>query len=239
MNELTTTSGTSAVSIIQHAMATGADPAYLRELLNVRREWEADEARKAYSQAMAACHREMPNTIRTDSRNSHTGSNYAKHDTVTRAIKPIYIKHGFSVSFGEEPCDREGFILIVATVRHEGGHAEIYRRFAPIDNLGPKGNAVKSLLHGCQSSMSYMQRKLLESIFGIAESDDDDDGNAASSSYVTKEQADELLAILDTLADRDGALTKLLDYAQCDSVDAVPVDKFRKCREALLTKPKK
>lgn len=238
MNELSTPAN-SAVSIIQQAIASGADPAYLRELLAVRREWEADEARKAYSAAMAACQREMPSTVKTDGRNSHTGSNYAKHDTVTRAIKPIYIKHGLSVSFGEEPCDREGFILIVATVRHEAGHAEIYRRFAPIDNLGPKGNAVKSMLHGCQSSMSYMQRKLLESIFGIAESDDDDDGLAAGTQYVTKEQADELVAILATLADRDGALAAMLEYAECDSVNDIPADKFAKCKKGLLTKPKK
>lgn len=238
MNEISTPAN-SAVSIIQQAIQTGADPAYLKELLAVRREWEADEARKAYAQAMAACHREMPNTIRTDSRNSHTGSNYAKHDTVTRAIKPIYIKHGFSVSFGEEPCDREGFILVVATVRHQDGHAEIYRRFAPIDNLGPKGNAVKSILHGCQSSMSYMQRKLLESIFGIAESDDDDDGLAAGTQYVTKEQADELLALLDTLKDRESALAAMLEFGECDSVSDLPAAKFIPCKKALLTKPKK
>ena len=238
MNELSTPAN-SAVSIIQQAIATGSDPAYLRELLQVRREWEADEARKLYAQAMADCHRDMPNTIKTDGRNSHTGSNYAKHDTVTRAIKPIYIKHGFSVSFGEEPCDREGFILVLARVRHEGGHEETFRRFAPIDNLGPKGNAVKSILHGCQSSMSYMQRKLLESIFGIAESDDDDDGLAAGTAYVTKEQADELVAILDTLKDREKALSDLLEYGQCDSVSDLPAAKFNLGRKALLTKPKK
>lgn len=199
--------------------------------------YEREQDRRAsreFADAMTECQEEMPNTIKTDGRNSHTGSNYAKYDTVTRAIKPVYTKHGFTISFGEEPCDREGFLIVVATVRHRAGHTEIYRRFAPIDNLGPKGNAVKSILHGCQSSMSYMQRKLLESIFGIAESDDDDDGLAAGTSYVTKEQADELAALVRNTP--QGTLEALLEWAACDSLTDIPASKYNGAKKALTAK---
>lgn len=186
--------------------------------------YEREQDRRAsreFAEAMTACQEEMPNVIKTNARNTHTGSNYAKQDAVVKALKPVYMKHGFTVSFGEEPCDREGFLIIVATVRHRAGHTEVYRRFAPIDNLGPKGNAVKSILHGCQSSMSYMQRKLLESIFGIAESDDDDDGNGPGK--ITTEQADELVAMLQECVNWESVRDKVLEWMAVESLLDLPI----------------
>ena len=48
-----------------------------------------------------------------------------------------------------------------------------------------------------------------------------------------------MIAILDTLKDREKALSDLLEYGQCDSVSDLPAAKFIPCRKALLTKPKK
>ena len=50
----------SAITVIQQALASGATPETLRELLNVRREWEADEARKAFHLAVAAFQSRAP-----------------------------------------------------------------------------------------------------------------------------------------------------------------------------------
>jgi hypothetical protein len=233
MNDLTIPAN-SAVSIIQSAIASGIDPASLRELLNVRREWEADEARKSFNRSMTDCQRELPVVVKCQARNSHTNSDYVRYDDLMKVAKPIIRKHGITISFGEKPCDRDGFILVHAVVRHEDGHAEEFYRYAPIDNVGAKGNATKTLLHGCQSSMSYMQRKMIESIFGIAESDEDDDGNAAGTAYVTKEQADELAALVRNTP--TGTLEALLEWAACDSLTDIAAAKFSEAKRALIKK---
>lgn len=236
MNELTIPAQNSAVSIIQHALASGADPATLRELLAVRREWEADEARKSFNRAMTECQKQLPVVVKFNARNSHTNSDYVKYDELMKVCKPVMSRNGITISAGEKPCDRDGFILVVATVRHEDGHSEEYCRYAPIDNLGPKGNATKSLLHGCQSSMSYMLRKLVESIFGIAESGDDDDGHIAGTNYVTREQVEEMQKLLAKCP--DGTLASLLSFAGCESVETVPQAKFSQALKALSAKAK-
>jgi len=233
MNELAQPAN-SAVSIIQSALANNVDPATLRELLSVRREWEADEARKSYNRAMTACQQALPVVVKFNATNSHTNSDYVRYDELMRVCKPIIRNHGITISFGEKPCDREGFILVVAIVRHEDGHAEEFHRFAPIDNVGAKGNATKTLLHGCQSAMSYMQRKLIESIFGIAESGEDDDANAAGTAYVTKEQADELASLVRNTP--QGTLEALLEWAACDSLTDIPASKFNGAKKALTAK---
>jgi hypothetical protein len=200
--------------------------------------YEREQDRRAsreFAESMTACQEQMPHVIKTNARNSHTGSNYAKQDAVVKALKPVYMQHGFTVSFGEEPCDREGFLVIVATVRHRAGHTETYRRFAPIDNLGPKGNAVKSILHGCQSSMSYMQRKLLESIFGIAESDDDDDGNGTVAK-ITREQADEIVAMLQQLPDWEKVRAGVIEWRAVDSLLDLPLADLELVRHEIRRK---
>jgi hypothetical protein len=88
------------------------------------------------------------------------------------------------------------------------------------------------------SASSYAKRYATCAALGIV-TGEDDDGLAAGTSYVTKEQADELVAILDKLADREGALSALLSFGECDSVSDLPAAKFIPCRKALLTKPKK
>ncbi len=166
-----------SLALIERALTDPkCDPEKLSQLLAVKKEWEADEALKLFNTALHSAQVDMPIVVR-DAENTHTNSKYARLETVAKAIKHIYMNHGFSVTFSEEPCDRPDFILIIANLHHIGNHVQQYRRYAPIDDKGPKGSAVKTKLHGCQSSMSYMQRQLLCSIFGVTVADDDNDGN--------------------------------------------------------------
>ena len=195
-------------------------PEKLREMLVFMQDLEAHGAKKEFNTAMHAAQMEMPVVIK-DAKNTHIGNSYARLDTVSKAIKPIYNKHGFSVSFGEEVCERPDWILIIATVRHIGNHVEIYKRFAPIDDKGAKGGDVKTKLHGCQSSMSYMQRNLLCSIFGVTVSDTDDDGNGGedATQYITEDQVDEIEKYLGNMDEskRKG----VLKLCQCDSISEI------------------
>ena len=65
------------------------------------------------------------------------------------------------------------------TLRHVSGHQEEYFMDAPSDHLGPKGNPVKTRLHGMASSGTYCERHLACKVFGI-QVIGDDDGNAGA-----------------------------------------------------------
>jgi len=200
-------------------------PEKLREMLVFMKDLEAHGARKEFNSAMHKAQSAMPIVVK-DALNKGTDSRYAKIDTVAKAIKPIYNQHGFSVSFSEEPCERQDWLLIVMIVRHIGNHVETYKRFAPIDDKGPKGGDVKTKLHGCQSTMTYIQRHLLLATFGVTVSDTDDDGNGGQGEdLITEAQADEIEKYLGNLDDeiRQG----VLDLCQIDTIDQIPTDMYK------------
>ena len=227
-----------SLSLIKQAMSDpSVNPEKLQQLLVIKKEWEADEAQKEFNQAMHLAQSEMPVVVR-DAKNTHTKSRYVRLETVAKAIKPVYIKHGFSISFGEEPCDRPDYILIIATVGHIGNHIKTFRRFGPIDDKGPQGADVKTKLHGCQSTMSYMQRNLLCSIFGVTVADDDNDGNTdAPPNVITVEQAEEIETYIENL--EAGTREKILAYAKCESVQHITTAKYPIVIKTLKDKLKK
>jgi hypothetical protein len=229
MQELSTPAN-SAVSIIQQAIASGADPAYLRELLQVREQWEAGEARKLYSQAIAEFQSRCPIIEKADKAHN---KQYAAMDRIWRTIRPLLDETGLSVVWTANTVTEYG-LRIEGEIRHKAGHAVPISYDLPMPDKVTGQNAAQQM----GSATTYAKRYALCSALGIV-TGEDDDGLAAGTQYVTKEQADELVAILDTLADREGALSAMLEYAECDSVSDIPTDKFAKCRKGLLTKPKK
>jgi hypothetical protein len=68
----------------------------------------ARDAETAFNTAMAHAQEEM-RPISANANNPQTKSRYAKYDALDAAVRPIYSKHGFSLSFyqGEgAPADR-------------------------------------------------------------------------------------------------------------------------------------
>lgn len=220
----------SAVSIIQQAIASGADPAYLRELLQVREQWEAGEARKLYSQAIADFQSRCPIIEKGDKAHN---KQYAAMDRIWRTIRPLLDETGLSIVWTVNALTDYG-LHIEGEIRHKAGHAVPISYDLPMpDKVTGQNNAQQM-----GSATSYAKRYALCAALGIV-TGEDDDGLAAGTSYVTKEQADELSCILATLADREGALTAMLEFGECDSVSDLPAAKFIPCRKALLTKLKK
>ena len=229
MNEISTPAN-SAVSIIQQAIQTGVSAEYLRELLQVREQWEAGEARKLYSQAIADFQSRCPIIEKADKAHN---KQYAAMDRIWRTIRPLLDETGLSVVWTANTLTEYG-LRIEGEIRHKAGHAVPIAYDLPMPDKVTGQNAAQQM----GSATTYAKRYALCSALGIV-TGEDDDGLAAGTSYVTKEQADELLALLDTLKDRDGALAAMLEFGECDSVSDLPAAKFIPCRKALLTKPKK
>lgn len=131
-------------------------------------------AQIAFSKAMVACQSDMPMVTATVV-NTQTKSTYVKYEHLMAQIKPIYVKHGFALSFGEELCSKKDNITVSCDVVHLDGHSKSYSATLPIDSCGIKGLVNKTGIHATASAYTYAKRYLATMIFNIAVADHDDD----------------------------------------------------------------
>jgi hypothetical protein len=138
----------------------------------------AAEKERAFNGALADAEAEMT-PIRADANNPQTRSRYASYAALDRECKPIYTKHGLSVSFDTEPAAVADSLFVIGILGHRDGYSRRYRVPMPIDTKGAKGTEYMTRTHATSSAMTYGSRKLLVLMFALAV-DLDDDGNAAA-----------------------------------------------------------
>jgi hypothetical protein len=185
------------LAMIQHVVENGGDVEKLRELLTLKREFDADMARKAFHEAFAACQAEIPAVLRNKD-NKQTQSRYADLAAIEAVAAPVIARHGLAVRFFPVKSDMAEHYGVDCIVSHRQGHSESYHADVPADGAGLKGNANKTATHAFGSTMSYGRRYLLCMIFNIATTDDDD-GNAAAkgSANISEGQYVELQGLID------------------------------------------
>lgn len=212
----------------------------LDHLLRLQERVRDTDARKFYNAAMSAAQAEM-GRISTDALNPQTRSRYATYGQLDKALRPIYSRHGFSVSFNTADSPLEQHVRVLATVAHSEGHEREFQADIPCDGKGPKGNDVMSKTHAAGSAMSYGQRYLLKLIFNVAIGENDDDGNGATAAPgqhepITEKQRDELLA----LADEVGAdKVRFCKFVGVQSFAEITIGNFDKAKAMLNAKRKK
>lgn len=148
----------------------------LERLIGMKERMEANAARVEYDRAMAAAQEEMQ-PIRANMENPQTRSEYADYAALDRAIRPIYARHGFSLSFGTGDGAPDNHVRVVCTVAAHG-HREHPHLDMPADGKGARGNDVMTRTHATGAAITYGKRYLLGMIFNLAVTRDDD-GNGA------------------------------------------------------------
>ncbi len=149
----------------------------LDRLLQMRERENARVAEQAFNAALADAQTEM-HPVAADSDNPQTRSRYASYAALDRAVRPIYTRHGFALSFNTADAPGPEQARIVCDVCHAGGHTRRYHIDMPVDGKGARGGDVMTKTHAMGSGVSYGMRYLLRMIFNLA-IDQDDDGNAA------------------------------------------------------------
>lgn len=233
---------TSLLAVIERvALNPAADIDKLERLLLMQERIMARNAEEAFNDALNAAQMEM-SPIAANSYNKQTKSKYATYDTLDNAVRPIYTKHGFSLSFnsGEgAPVDHVRVECFVS----RGGHTRTYRADMSADGKGAKGGDVMTKTHATGSAFTYGQRYLLGMIFNLAVSGKrDDDGNGASegAAFVTSEQVEELKALIDKAVegkpgtDHASWMTSFLEYMGADALNAIKAKDFGKGKTAIV-----
>lgn len=148
----------------------------LERLLAIRDKEIAAQAEKEFNQAMKRAQTEME-PISADAMNPQTRSRYARYAKLDRALRPIYTKEGFALSFDTTNSPKPGHERFLCYVTHQRGGARTYHIDMPTDGKGAKGGDVMTATHAVGSAASYGMRYLLKMIFNVAIGEDDDDGN--------------------------------------------------------------
>ena len=222
-SEMVDSGGSTPADMIRMAVAGGADLDKLEKLLSLQERWDANQAKKMYSDSFAAAQAQIESVVKTKL-NPQTHSKYAGLENIIEGAKPIYTKEGFAVIFYEGDSIPE-HVRIYADVLHRAGHKETYHYDVPIDGVGLKGNANMTKIHAKASSTSYGRRYLMCMIWNIP-TGDDNDGNNAQAPKVSKEQLSALRDALIEIGDEknEGAISK---HFKVESFEDLPVSEYQ------------
>lgn len=226
-----------AASLMAVISRAASDPATdvdkLERLLGMFERIKAGTAEQAYHEAMAAAQAEM-RPIAADASNPQTKSKYASFAALDRVLRPIYTKHGFSLSFDTGDGAPADYVRVVCKVSHREGHTERPRIDMPADGKGAKGGDVMTKTHATGAAMTYGQRYLLKMIFNIAVGDDNDKGWGPDVQLITPAQATNLN---DLLEEAGADKRRFCEYWNIDSIPALPASDY--ARSVAMIKQKR
>ena len=232
--ELENIKGNSPADMIRLAVSGKADLQQLKELLAIQKDWEANNARKIFTQSFASAQAKIASVIKTKV-NPQTHSKYADLGDIIKSAQPVYTSEGFAVIFYEGETITPESIRVCADVLHKAGHKETYHYDVPLDGTGLKGNANMTKIHGKSSSVSYGRRYLMCMIWNIP-TQDDNDGNNGEVVFITQEQGNK---ILDMISATGSDLVKFLAFMKTEKVEEILAKDYNKAIAAFEAKQKK
>jgi ERF superfamily len=230
---VTTSIGDGILSVIARAAADpNVDIDKLERLLEMQERVLARDAEMAFNVAMNAAQAEM-RPISANASNPQTKSRYASFDKLDKVMRPIYTRHGFSLSFDEGDSPKPEHVRVICYASHNAGHTRTYRRDMPADGKGAKGGDVMTKTHAAGAAGSYGSRYLLKGIFNIAVGEDDDDGNGQDGPSINAEQFKALDGVADAVRADKAKFGKLF---KVDSLRDLPATRYTEAVARLREK---
>lgn len=222
------------MKVIELASNPNTNPDMFDRLVAWQEREQARQAEEAFNAAMNLAQAAIQPVVRK-TENSQTRSFYAKLESVDEAIRPIYLRHGFSVAYNTVPPLVPGNIRIECEVSH-GRHSKKYYREAPPDTVGPQGKAVKTLLHGGGSTETYLKRYAVCGAFNVVFANQDDDGVRGGQEFISGEQCREFEELIKgTGRDR----RRFLDVYGLRDVTEIEVGQYTILKNVLLQAQRK
>lgn len=176
------------------------------------------EAINELATALALAQVELENASK-NAANPHFRSKYADLAEVLNTVRPVFAKHGLSVT--QFPSYADGLVSVRTVLMHKSGQWMAGDASAPASKLDAQGVG---------SAITYLRRYSLAAVAGVAQ--EDDDGNAAVKPANVKEmkpsKADE-----DAIrkAQHDAAVVKNLESVQAvrEYIKAGEIGEAAKC----------
>lgn len=220
------------MQMLGHAVQQGMPIETLRELMQLKKEWEADEARKAFVTAMAAFKANPPEIVKDKHVSYTTSKGTTEYDHATLGHLCVAIIKGLAphgISHRWETAQQDTRIKVTCVLTHSQGHSESVSLHSESDNSGGKNN-----IQAIGSAVTYLQRYTLLAATGLAALDQDDDGKGSDPvELISEKQAADLKALGEEVkADKD----KFLAYMGVKMICEIPAKDYIKAVRALEAK---
>lgn len=163
------------MQMLGHAVQQGMPIETLRELMQLKKEWEADEARRQFNEAFAAFKAEAIVIVKNTEikEGPLKGKKHANLFDVVSAVTPKLSAHGLTIAW-KLTKDEKDWLEVTCTLRHSAGHFENVSMGSGPD-MGPGRNSIQARC----SAKTYLERYTATAILGLAAENADDDGDAA------------------------------------------------------------
>ncbi|TET41424.1 MAG: hypothetical protein E3J60_04535 [Dehalococcoidia bacterium] len=174
--------------LLEIAVQQDLDIDKLERLVAMKERWDAQEARKAFYEALSKFQKLVP-TLKKDKHVHYVTKSGAVIDydhTSLGKIQPQIQEAAAECGLSHrwEFNDGPDLMEVTCVITHVDGHSERSSQSAPIDTSGNK-----STIHGRQSSRTYLERSTLIGALGLMSADKDDDGRQGQVSAPTPKEA--------------------------------------------------
>lgn len=211
------------MDMLARAVDSGAGLEMVEKLMGLQERWEANQARKAFDEAISAAKAKIPPIERNAK--GHNEKRYANFAAIAKVVDPILSEYGLSYRFRTTQGER---ISVTCVLSHKSGHSEETTLSGPADTSGSK-NAIQAI----GSTLTYLQRYSLVQMLGLA-ADTDDDGKAAGKvddappapGSITEAQADNLRELLEA---KGASVAAFLGWAKQKRLCDIPADQYDAC----------
>jgi hypothetical protein len=163
---------TTPAQLIEMAINKDIDINKLKELMQMKKEWDADNARKAFFNALNQFQATVPEITKTKKADFGPGKAnyyYAPLSQIVRDVKEPAEKLGLSYRW--EFSDNGDLINVTCLITHKDGHTERTTMSCKADVTGSK-NPIQARA----SAIEYMKRYTLIGGLGVTTADSDIDG---------------------------------------------------------------
>lgn len=160
------------MELLSLAANSRADVGVMERLMALYERQRDYDAETQFNQELAACQNEVQLIVNDSDKAGPGGKKWATYKALDRAIRPIYLRHGFSISFGSGDCSIPDQILVICHVSRQG-HTRMYQLPMDASGKGPQGSGALSKPHAILAAAEYGRRCLLKLIFNLVTGEED------------------------------------------------------------------
>ncbi|HYE70639.1 MAG TPA: ERF family protein [Aquabacterium sp.] len=220
------------MALLQVAASRGAPPEELEKWMALHERWEANEARKAYMEAMAAFKSvslriEKDRLVRIKHKIGDGVTEY-RHASLAAVVDAAVARMGeFGLSHKWEPTQSDGGVSVKCVITHKLGHSESVTLAGPRDDSGSKNT-----LQQIASTITYLERYTLMAILGLAAKEMDDDArtSGAPPAFISVDQA---TALTDLAREHGVTQKRFFTYMKVDAMEKILASDYGKAEAAI------
>ena len=185
-------------SFISQAIKNNLPVETMERLFSLREKVKAEQAREAFTEALANFQASCPIISKTKKVMNKDGRTvryvYAPIDAIIEQIKKPLSNYGFSYTWTVE--NAEGKITAIAKITHKLGHSEVSTFTVPIDLEGYMSAPQK-----VASALTFAKRYALCNALGISTGDEDTDATDVGKEPEAKSDKSKILFLLRSLGE--------------------------------------